>query len=238
MIEPRVKATRRNLSASIADDLLFKIKSGQLPPGSKVPGEKELMAAYGVGRNTVREAVQSLVTMGYLDVRPRVGARVTSIPVDEAVEAEAISALLAGEAVGDIYELRRVLETEIAKRAATEATPADLEAITLALEDYERAHRDGHGAYRADVAFHAALAVASHNVAFRNVLEGVGDLLLNARQLTDHLPGAISLALKEHTEILRAVEQRDPEKAHHAMKVHMDTSVEAWKRAQRLFVES
>jgi DNA-binding FadR family transcriptional regulator len=80
MIEPRVKVTRRNLSASIADDLLFKIKSGQYPPGSKVPGEKELMEAYGVGRNTVREAVQSLVTMGYLDVRPRVGARVTSCP--------------------------------------------------------------------------------------------------------------------------------------------------------------
>ncbi|MFD5752010.1 FadR/GntR family transcriptional regulator [Streptomyces sp. NPDC127033] len=237
MAEPRVKATRRNLSTSIADDLLFRIKSGQLPPGSKVPGEKDLMAHYGVGRNTVREAVQSLVTMGYLDVRPRVGARVTSVPIDEAVEAATISALLAGEAVGDIYELRRVLETEIAERAAIEATPEDLEAIAAALEDYNRAHRDGRGAYRADVAFHSAVAVASHNVAFRNVLEGVGDLLLNARQLTDHLPGAVSLAAEEHADIARAVEQRDPERARHAMKVHMQTSVEAWKRAQRLFSE-
>lgn len=85
----------------------------------------------------------------------------------------------------------------VAARAAISATPAELAAIMAALADYERAHRDGHGAYRADVAFHASLAVACHNVAFRNVLEGVGDLLLNARQLTDKVPGAISLALEE-----------------------------------------
>ncbi|WP_434971332.1 FadR/GntR family transcriptional regulator [Microbacterium sp. bgisy207] len=233
-----VKATRRTLSASIADDLLLKIREGALAPGAKLPIEKELMAQYGVGRNTVREAVQSLVTMGYLDVRPRVGARVIGVPTADALETAAVAALLTGEAISDIYELRHTLETEIAFRASTMATTADHEHIGAALQDYERAARDGVDPYRADVAFHAALAHASHNVAFANVLEAASDLLLRARKLTDHVPGAVSLALEEHTTIAEAIFARDPEKARRAMQIHMDTSIAAWHRAQRLFSTS
>src|SRR5665647_196890 len=89
-----VRATRRTLSASIADDLLLKIREGELAPGAKLPIERDLMAQYGVGRNTVREAVQSLVHMGYLDVRPRVGARVIGVPTADALETAAVAALL------------------------------------------------------------------------------------------------------------------------------------------------
>ncbi len=230
-----VKATRRTLSASIADDLLLKIREGQLAPGAKLPIERELMEQYGVGRNTVREAVQSLVTMGYLDVRPRVGARVIGVPTSDALETEAVAALLTGEAISDIYELRHTLETEIAFRASRMATAEDLEDIGLALESYRRASHDGVDPYRADVAFHSAVARASHNVAFANVLEAAGDLLLRARKLTDRVPGAVGLALEEHTAIADAIFARDPEQARRAMQIHMDTSVAAWHRAQRLF---
>lgn len=230
-----VKATRRTLSASIADDLLLQIREGRLAPGDRLPIETQLMELYGVGRNTVREAVQSLVAMGYLDVRPRVGARVLARATADALETATIAALLTGEAISDIYELRRTLESEIAFRASTMATDEDLEQIAAALEDHRRAARDDVDPYRADIAFHAAVAHASHNVAFSNVLEAAGDLLLRARKLTDRVPGAVSLAVKEHTAIATAIEKRDPELARHTMDIHMETSVRAWQRAQRLF---
>lgn len=235
MATPPVKATRRTLSASIADDLLVRIREGSLAPGTKLPIEKDLMMQYGVGRNTLREAIQSLVNMGYLDVRPRVGTRVIGVPTADALETAAVAALLTGEAISDIYELRHTLETQIAFRASTMATPEDMEHIADSLRAYEQATRDRIDPYRADVAFHSAIAQASHNVAFSNVLVAAGDLLLRARKLTDRVPGAVDLALEEHTAIAKAVFERDPERAQRAMEIHMDTSVAAWHRAQRLF---
>ncbi|WP_262704343.1 MULTISPECIES: FadR/GntR family transcriptional regulator [Streptomyces] len=235
MPDRTAKPRRRNLSTSISDDLLVRIRQGELPPGTRLPTEREFMDQYGVGRNTVREAIQALVAMGVIEVRPRVGARVLAVPASDALETATLSALLTGQAVGDIYDLRLVLETEIAKRAATVATADDIERVNLALEDYDRAFREDLDPYRADVAFHGSIARASHNVAFSNVLEAAGDLLLSARRLTDRVPGTVSVALKEHTAIADAITRRDPELAYRTMHIHMETSVRAWQRAQRLF---
>ena len=62
------------LSKSVADDLLARITRGEYKAGDRLPSEQELMGAYGVGRNTVREAMQSLRTLGLVEIRPRLGA--------------------------------------------------------------------------------------------------------------------------------------------------------------------
>ena len=101
------------------------------------------MQEYGVGRNSVREAVQALVTLGLVDVRPGRGATVIGIESDAVMDAETISVLLKEEAVDDLYSFRRLLEVEIASRAAVAATPRDLEEIAASIRAFESRARAG-----------------------------------------------------------------------------------------------
>ena len=118
---------RQTLSQAVSAAVLDRIRSGEFGPGDRLPTEKSLMQEYGVGRNSVREAVQALVTLGLVDVRPGRGATVIGIESDAVMDAETISVLLKEEAVDDLYAFRRLLEVEIASRAAVAATPRDLD---------------------------------------------------------------------------------------------------------------
>ena len=59
------------------------------------------MQEYAVGRNSVREAVQALVTLGIVDVHPGRGATVKGIEPEDALDSEMVSVLLKEEAVDD-----------------------------------------------------------------------------------------------------------------------------------------
>ena len=61
----------------IADDLRRQIESGELPPGSQLRTELELREHYDASRNTVRDAIKSLVTRGLVETRPGQGTFVT-----------------------------------------------------------------------------------------------------------------------------------------------------------------
>ena len=61
----------------IAEDLRGKIESGDLPPGEQLPTEFELQEEYAASRNTVRDAVKSLITRGLVETRPGQGTFVT-----------------------------------------------------------------------------------------------------------------------------------------------------------------
>ena len=65
-----------SLSKTVADDLLARIGRREYKAGDRLPSEHALMAEYGVGRNTIREAMQSLRTLGLVEIRPRLGAKV------------------------------------------------------------------------------------------------------------------------------------------------------------------
>ena len=134
---------RQTLSQAVSAAVLDRIRSGEFGPGDRLPTEKSLMQEYGVGRNSVREAVQALVTLGLVDVRPGRGATVIGIESDAVMDAETISVLLKEEAVDDLYSFRRLLEVEIASRAAVAATPRDLEEIAASIRAFESALEQG-----------------------------------------------------------------------------------------------
>ena len=181
---------RQTLSQAVSAAVLDRIRSGEFGPGDRLPTEKSLMQEYGVGRNSVREAVQALVTLGLVDVRPGRGATVIGIESDAVMDAETISVLLKEEAVDDLYSFRRLLEVEIASRAAVAATPRDLEAIAASIRAFESALEQGRPISTLDDEFHAAVARASHNAIYATVLDAVSGLIANARRLTMTVPWA------------------------------------------------
>lgn len=229
---------RRNLSHAIADELLAAIREGKYRPGERLPTEQGLMRLYGVGRNSVREAVHSLVAMGVLDVRPGRGAIVLSLGAESALDPPTVSALLRAHAVSDLYDFRELLEVEAAGRAASAAGPGELLPITQALDRYAWAVRAGTSPYLADLEFHRAVAAASGNVVFPQILDAVADVLAFARAQTDRVPGAVERALVEHAAVRDAIAAHDPAAARRAMAAHIASAKEAVERVRAMGGES
>ncbi|MEV8112377.1 FadR/GntR family transcriptional regulator [Pseudarthrobacter oxydans] len=228
---------RQNLSQSVAKQLLRAIETGEFLTGEKLPAERHLMERYEVGRNTIREAVQSLVSQGVLDVRPGRGTTVRSLDGRAALEQQSFSSRLSDTAIDDVYEFRMLLETDAAAKAAERADEQDRAEVAAALKNYEDAVNNGTGMYRRDVEFHAAIAHASKNTAYSAALEAVANTLVAARQATDTVPGAVEQALIEHRAIARYILDGNVGAARAAMVMHIETArwtLTAAREAQKM----
>src|SRR5579871_6241030 len=100
----------RRLTAELIERLTTDITSGSLPPGSQLPTEQEMIAATGVSRTVVREAVAALRAEGLVNTRQGVGAFVsTNARRPFRIEFEKLSSL---QEVVQVLELRMGLEIE------------------------------------------------------------------------------------------------------------------------------
>jgi DNA-binding FadR family transcriptional regulator len=227
------RAERRTLSQAVTEALLDRVRAGEFRPGDRLPTEKELMAEYGVGRNAAREAIQALVAMGLIEVRPGRGATLLAVEAS-GIDADTVRALLSDEAAEHLYEFRRLVEVEAAARAAERATDDDLAEMKAALTRWRRAVTRAGGSYTPlDDEFHAAIARASHNPLFETMLEAVRDLIVRGRQLATQMPGILELTLTEHQEIYDAIESRDADRAARAMGAHLDSAIGAIRTVLR-----
>ena len=212
------------LSRQVSDDLLARIGQGEFGPGDKLPGEVELMAYYGVGRNAVREAVQGLVALHMLDVRPRRGATVLAASAARALPTDTLSALLSSELTEDLYEMRLLLETEAAARAAARHRPAELTLIRRRHEQMRADIAAGVAPWEPDLQFHYAIAKACGNSVLPIMLEAASALLRRDRQAASELTEKSHEAFAEHDGILLAIEAGDPVAARQRMADHIRTA--------------
>jgi GntR family transcriptional repressor for pyruvate dehydrogenase complex len=225
-----VDRRRPNLSQLVVDQLLDRIRSGDIRPGERFRTQRMLMQEFDVGANVAREALQSLVMMGVIDVRPGRGGIVKSVSIDAALGPEAINELLFGQSMGDLIEFRTVLEVAIVERAAERASRSELDVIEGALHRFEEDLNQGRTAFQTDVMFHRSLASASHNIVYTRVLDSLVQPLTEARMATEAIPGTAERARAEHRSIFEAISQHDAERAREAMAEHLrsvQTSVDS-----------
>lgn len=227
---------RRNLSEVISEQLLARIRSGELSAGDRMGTEATLQEEFGVGRNVVREAVQHLVALGAVDVRPRRGIIVSKLGSEKALDSLTVGALLDQDTVDDLYAFRMLIETEIAASAASFATADDIAVIEESLRRFQSAVAMGRNIFAADVEFHNALAEASHNVIYPKVLSALADLLQKTRRQTDAVPGAPEEAVLEHQAILDAVRVGNSESARRQMATHIQTAMKRLAEARSSLV--
>jgi GntR family transcriptional regulator, transcriptional repressor for pyruvate dehydrogenase complex len=227
----RAPVRRTTLSQSIAQSILERVARRELGVGDRLPTEAGLMAEFGVGRNVVREAIQQLVAIGVVDVRPRRGAIVQAIPAESALDNRTVYALLEDQTIDDLYAFRRLIEAEIAARAAERADADGLNAIAEKHEHYRRLLAAGQPVFMADVAFHRSIAVASGNEVYVRVLDELADILEAAREETDHVHGAPERGLADHGAILEAIAQRDAKAARSLAEEHIRTALLAIRRS-------
>ena len=136
------------------------IFSGQLVPGDKLPSERELAAQFGIARITLRAALRSLETVGYLVIKigSKGGAWINDA---ETIMKHWEEWMRTHEhQIGEMLEFRRLVETEIASLAAERRTAEDMELLeTVSAQDHHERPSIVHWHF----GFHDALASAAHN---------------------------------------------------------------------------
>jgi DNA-binding FadR family transcriptional regulator len=200
----------------VLEELRGRIHRGELGPGDRLPPERQLAAGLGVSRDRVRDALQTLEGDGYVVAkRGATGGRfVTELAAPFAAWAARTEAEL-----DDIVDFRLAIESEAARFAARRRSRSDVTGIRRAVERLDAATTPRE--YRlADVAFHAAVGIASGNERIAAAVERArGELFEPADELWKR--GRIE-SLADHRQILAAIAGRDPDAAAAAMTDHIE----------------
>ncbi len=202
---------KQKLVEDVVNQLQTQISSGNLQIGEKIPTEPELMKLLGVGRSTIREAVNVLVHAGLLEKKQGYGTFLTSKTTIQ----EPLTSRLHRAELMEIYEVRRMLEVETARLACSRRDEDDLIRMRQCLNESQAALRRGDRQHyiKSDVEFHLAIALASKNSVmidlYRTFSEVLQDMLLKLeREFSPDDP-----YLYYHEQIYMAVKDRDEEAA-------------------------
>ncbi len=219
----------------VAERILRLITELRLRPGDRMPTENELASRLGSSRTMVREAVKILSAIGRVRAQKGRGLYVAD---DEGMLGSAHwgSLFLPTdlEHIYMLFEFRRVQEMTAGRLAATRATPGELRVIEAAAETCRQGHLTGEAALfdRGDDEFHLGIAAASHN---QFLLAAVREARrLQHQSSTIGLHGTVgehaAEAVEEHVAIYQAIRDGDPEAAARAAAVHLDNTLEDYRR--------
>jgi DNA-binding GntR family transcriptional regulator len=195
------------------DQIRALILSGEMPPGARL-SQLELAEHLGISRTPVREALRRLAGEGLVDALPQRGFRVADLGL---------------EAVMRRLEVRLLLEPGIARLAAERAESRELGAMRAAIR-LEAEATDPEAIHDASRLFHLSLARATHNEDIASTLDAlwiveVGRRLLGRR--ADE-PDWKAADVREHQEILAAIEARDGERAERLVREHIVDALRHW----------
>jgi GntR family transcriptional repressor for pyruvate dehydrogenase complex len=225
-------AVPRRKFEEIAEHLELMIFQGKLQPGDRLASERDLMARFGAGRSSVREALFSLRRKGLLSIRPGAAARVTSPSADSMVNELSGAArhlLRQPQGVRELQQARALFEIGLARRAALQATKDDLRALAASLEE-NRLAGDQEEFFRTDMLFHYTLAMIAHNQIFTSLTMALGDWLADQRRVSARSKASFAEVYAEHRAVYEAIAARDPAAAELAMECHLDAVAERYWR--------
>ncbi|MDR3321622.1 MAG: FadR family transcriptional regulator [Synergistaceae bacterium] len=216
-MESTTKVTRKY--EKVVDAIKGAISRGELAYGGPLPPERKLIDELGVSRGSLREAFSVLELLGLIESLPGKGRFVRH---PQTFSGGSDSLPLGGSAVLDLMEARRVLDPAIAGEAARKASPSDITRIRRVLSS-TRAELDAR-AHRAqsDFDFHLAMAEATHNFIFVNIVRMEFNLIMATHEM---IYGALEDKLAfvdEHENLYEAILDHDVSRASGAATMHIE----------------
>ena len=228
--EPRLSRPAR-----VAEEIKDWVVEQGLQPGDRLPGETELMARFDMGKGTIREAMRILEAQGLIKTRtgPGGGAFVHEVSRARAKALLGNYFYFKDLTVGDIYQLRRALEPELAASLAGTLPEEVLEALEANIARYSEPAKsldEEREQHVASLEFHAILAEQSGNALLSFVIGFMVKLLADLtvhRQLYDPINRDLWSNGRAYQErLVMALRAGDRGAARAVMKAHMDT---AWR---------
>lgn len=200
------------------------IASGKLKTGDKLPPERELAGIFNVSRTSVREAIKTLATMGLIEIKKGHGVFVREATLDSIINNVADALVLSKEEMKQLFEIRKVLETQAAAWAAERATEEEIEDIIQLIQEVKSQKKlDLALARDYDARFHTKIIMASHNNVLLKMMSGLFDVLDKVRTKTAIVPGRAAKSINDHEAIANAISERDAQKASEAMYKHIES---------------
>ena len=217
-LRPVIKKTS---AQTVAHQLLNMIKSGVWRVGDQLPSEKELVETLGVGRSTVREALQSLAAINVVEASAGHRTVVKSPSPAEVFRADILSVLIGDKMALELLEMREIIEPDCARLAARRATPEDIAAISALLDEHQAQHNAGEPVSRFGAQFHVLVARASHNRVAASFMESIIDILMERGRWADAETAERQREIDDHRELLACIVRGDGDMAADLMRHHM-----------------
>lgn len=198
------------------------ITSGQLKPGDKLPSERKLCDALGVGRTHLRDAIKKLEFYGILKTLPQSGTVVAGIGIT-ALEGLISDVLkLEGNDFSSLVETRVILEVNSGVLAAEHRTAEDIRQIEKALLAHRARIAEADHAVEEDLMFHLKIAEASKNSVLKSLMLIITpDVLTYFKQHNVCGDGRSSNAVEQHEKILEAIKNQDRDVVGEVMRSHL-----------------
>lgn len=217
-------ATPSRLADLVADAIAAALFDGRILPGEALPSEGEIAAEFGVSRPIAREALRQLSTAGLISTQQGKVARAKALNGEplERIYGYAVRSSLAR--LREANEMRRVVETGIARLAAERRDPNGLEMMAQALSDMELAIRDPAAFTEADIVFHLGMALATGNSMIRVQMEGMRSVQREVSELfsrrANRTDADWNATVARHRAIFEAIRAGDPDRAEQKILAH------------------
>ena len=216
---------KRSAPEKVVEQILKKIKSGELAPSKRLPSQRELAVLLGIGRSSIREATNALVVMGYLEVHHGKGVFVRlGLPKATYSISELSGALKAGNIL-DIIECREALECKSVKLATERAEKSHIKQLKNVVRKMEQYTTDYEKFLNADMDFHKTIAEAANNPVIYEMTKLLLDkVIAHHSQFKTRLfsPVYFQASIDTAKQVIAFIEQGNAAKAVNRIKKHLN----------------
>jgi DNA-binding FadR family transcriptional regulator len=203
---------KQRVAEEIAEQLRSLILTGQYPPGSKLPPERELSKRLRVNRASLREALKKLEHLGLVRIRQGDGTRVQDFMQTGGIElVQHLLPLSAAkpELIRDLLEFRRLIGRELARMAAARARDLPTLAKLKALADRADTAATAADLFDLDFEFYVIVAQMAGNQVMLLLINTVRDSVKGFLPLLANLAGPQDVVRKHHRDLIAAIEKGD-----------------------------
>ena len=222
MVSPKFKPIKQEkISTKIVEQIKSLIKEGDLKPGDALPPERELVKVFNVSRASLREALNSLTGMGFLEMSQKQRTVVKSLASGRMTEPLHLLIKDDIQTVFELIEVRKAIETWNAYHAAKRAGEDDIARLEESLESMRERLGEPLSVVKDDADFHLAMAEATHNRIQTHLMFSIYDLLKES--LGGYYESMdMQDIFDQHSKVVEAIKKRDPDLASRRMLEHLD----------------
>ena len=196
------------------------IENDDLGPGDLLPPERQLAEKFKVSRHSLREAIRVLQEQGVLATRQGSGNYIQASSKADLIRALNISTMPTEQKLRDLFQIREIIEPQMARLAAKNATNEDRKQIAeiaqalIEITDFAEGQSLDHD-------FHETIAAATGNQLLHSILQEINKSMLPSASSQNEKKRRKDVSNAGHTAIVEAIEKHDADAAEAAMREHI-----------------
>ena len=223
---------KRKISELVAQDIANHILTEDIPEGTVLDSELEMIENYNVGRNTIREALRLLETRGVITIKtgPGGGPVVRRPRHDDLGESLSLILQFANASLADVLEAREALEPILTQLAAKDISDEQLADLDATIEAMQENIEDHNIFLEENRKLHNLIAHASSSIVLRVFVDTLVSLAGGGAVNIRHSKRRRSAVIDAHQKIIDALRKNDGEAAANSMRTHLNEAGGFWRK--------